>query len=154
MRIHAESTRRSGFRRAVAQRSDGSLPVFTDWVPHANGTVKTENSNSTGQLLFNETVSQDVMALEPCVGHTEIDRTTKDVNSVFSSGLANDHIPTIEVVPLDGEDNITKDMAGYITIGIDSESNPSLSGSPTRRCWRCPEWESKRFFPVAARPRR
>lgn len=160
MRIHADNTRQFDFDRVAVQRSNDSLPVFTDWVPHANGTIKTGNLNSAGQLPFDETVSQEIMALEPYVGYTEIDHTTNDVNSVFSSGLANDYIPTIDIAPLDGEDTITKDMVGYITIGIDTESSPFLSGSvpPRKRrwrwCWRCPEWEPNRFFPVAARPRR
>ncbi|WQF80632.1 hypothetical protein CDEST_05646 [Colletotrichum destructivum] len=132
MRIHAESTHQLGFDRAVVQRSNGSRPVFTDWVPHANGTAKTEAFDFAGQLHFDETVSQENTALEPYVGYTEINRTTNDVNSVFSSGLANGYNPTINIVPLDGEDNITNDMVGYITIGINTESSPFLSGSETR----------------------
>ncbi|WYZ37952.1 hypothetical protein EsH8_II_001458 [Colletotrichum jinshuiense] len=90
--------------------------VFTDWVLHTNGTVKTGNTNSIGQLYFNETVSQEIMSLEPYVGHTEINRTTNDVDSVFSSGLANGYNPVIDIVPLDGSD-IKNGMVGYITIG-------------------------------------
>ncbi|KAF4774195.1 protocatechuate 3 [Colletotrichum scovillei] len=101
--------------------------VFTDWVLHSNGTVKTGNTNSIGQLYFNESVSQEIMALEPYVSHTEINRTTNDVDSVYSSGLANGYNPVIDIVPLDGSD-ITQGMVGYITIGIDTENSPSLSG--------------------------
>ncbi|TDZ37469.1 hypothetical protein C8035_v007838 [Colletotrichum spinosum] len=102
--------------------------VFTDWVLHSNGTVKTGNTNSIGQLYFNETVSQEIMALEPYVSHTEIDRTTNDVDSVYSEGFANGYNPVIDIVPLDGVD-IKNGMVGYITIGIDTENSPSLSGS-------------------------
>lgn len=105
--------------------------MFTDWVLHTNGTVKTGNTNSIGQLYFNETVSQEIMSLEPYVGHTEINRTTNDVDSVFSSGLANGYNPVIDIVPLDGSD-IKNGMVGYITIGIDTENSPSLSGSESQ----------------------
>ncbi|KAF3799847.1 hypothetical protein GCG54_00010039 [Colletotrichum gloeosporioides] len=102
--------------------------VFTDWVVTSNGTVKTGKTNSIGQLYFNETVSQEIMALEPYVSHTEINRTTNDVDSVYSEGFANGYNPVIDIVPLDGVD-IRNGMVGYITIGIDTENSPSLSGS-------------------------
>ncbi|KAH7150312.1 GPI anchored dioxygenase-like protein [Dactylonectria estremocensis] len=101
--------------------------VFTDWVLHTNGTVKTGNSNSIGQLYFNETVSESIMALEPYVSHTEIERTTNDVDTVFSSGFENGYNPVVDIVPLNGND-IRNGMIGYITIGIDTTNSPSLSG--------------------------
>lgn len=68
------------------------------------------------------------MAQEPYVSHTEINRTTNDVDSVFSYGFANGYNPIIDIVAADGED-ITNGMIGYITIGIDTTADPSLSGS-------------------------
>lgn len=112
----------------VEIRANNALLVFTDWVVTSNGTVKTGNTNSIGQLYFNETVSQEIMALEPYVSHTEINRTTNDVDSVYSEGFANGYNPVIDIVPLDGVD-IRNGMVGYITIGIDTENSPSLSGS-------------------------
>lgn len=67
------------------------------------------------------------MAQEPYVSHTEINRTTNDVDSVYSEGFANGYNPVIEIVPADGVD-IANGMIGYITIGIDTSADPSLSG--------------------------
>lgn len=102
--------------------------MFTDYVLHSNGTILTGNTNSIGQLYVNESISETIMALEPYVSHTEINRTTNDVDSVYSEGFQNGYNPVIDIVAADGED-ITKGMIGYITIGIDTENSPSLSGS-------------------------
>jgi hypothetical protein len=58
------------------------------------------------------------MALEPYVSHTEINRTTNAVDSVFSGDTENGYNPIVSVVPADGND-VTKGMIGYITIGVD-----------------------------------
>ncbi|TIC99637.1 hypothetical protein CH35J_005136 [Colletotrichum higginsianum] len=100
--------------------------IFTDWVPHANGTIKTGNLNSAGQLLFDETVSQETMVLEPYVGYTEIDRTTDDVNSVFSSAWRS--VTTRPPLLFPGMVRISPRTWS----GIDTESGISLSGSETR----------------------
>lgn len=83
------------------------------------------NTNSIGQFYFNETISETLMALEPYVSHTEINRTTNAEDTIYSEGFANGYNPVVGVVVADGED-ITKGMIGYITIGIDTENNPSL----------------------------
>ncbi|KAF3025517.1 hypothetical protein E8E14_008668 [Neopestalotiopsis sp. 37M] len=102
--------------------------VFTDWVLHSNGTIVTGNTNSIGQLYFNESVSETLMALEPYVSHTEINRTTNDVDSVYSEGFSNGYNPVIDIVAADGVD-IANGVIGYITIGIDTTNSPTLSGS-------------------------
>ncbi|GJC94457.1 protocatechuate 3 [Colletotrichum higginsianum] len=120
------ATRQFVSDRVAVQRSNDSLPVFTDWVPHANGTIKTGNLNSAGQLLFDETVSQETMVLEPYVGYTEIDRTTDDVNSVFSSAWRS--VTTRPPLLFPGMVRISPRTWS----GIDTESGISLSGSETR----------------------
>ncbi|KAK6221280.1 protocatechuate 3 [Colletotrichum tabaci] len=100
--------------------------IFTDWVPHANGTIKTGNLNPAGQLHFDETVSQETMALEPYVGYTEINRTTNDVNSVFSSAWRS--VTTRPPILLPGMVRISPRTWS----GNDTESGISLSGSETR----------------------
>ncbi|KAF4450227.1 protocatechuate -dioxygenase beta subunit [Fusarium albosuccineum] len=100
--------------------------VFTDWVAHTNGTIKTGDLNSIGQLYFDETTSQQLMELEPYVSHTEINRTTNDVDSIYAAGFENGYNPVVDVVPLDGKD-IRNGVIGYITMGIDTENNPELS---------------------------
>lgn len=95
--------------------------VFTDWVLKENGTVADGNLVSTGQLFFSEEVEEQIMALEPYVSHTEINRTTnaEDSQSIFGTEQAGGYNPVVSVVPLDGE-NIENGMVGYITMGIDT----------------------------------
>jgi hypothetical protein len=71
---------------------------------------------STGQIYFDEPLSQKIMALEPYVSHTEINRTTNAVDGFFSGGTGYNTI--VSVVPVDGND-VTKGMIGYVTIGVD-----------------------------------
>jgi hypothetical protein len=101
--------------------------VFTDWTLHTNGTIKTGSLNSIGQLYFNESLSETIMALEPYVSHTQINRTTNDEDSVYYQGFYNDYNPVIDVVAADGED-VTQGMIGYITIGVDTSVSPALTG--------------------------
>lgn len=93
---------------------------------HTNGTIKTGDLNSVGQLYFDEATSNQLMALEPYASHTEIDRTTNDVDWVYASGFENGYNPVVDVVPLDGKD-IRNGVVGYITMGIDTENSPALS---------------------------
>ncbi|KAK7428888.1 hypothetical protein QQZ08_004658 [Neonectria magnoliae] len=78
--------------------------VFMDWVLHTNGTVKTGDTNSIGQLYFNEDVSEQLMAMEPYVGHTEINRTTNNVDTIYAQGFENGYNPVVDIIPLDGKD--------------------------------------------------
>lgn len=71
-----------------------------------------------------------IMAQEPYVGHTAINRTTNSEDSVYYQGFSNGYSPVIDIVAADGVD-ITNGMIGYITIGIDTTADPSLSGSPS-----------------------
>lgn len=96
------------------------VQAYTDWTVHDNGTVSSGNIVSTGQIYFNETVSAQIMALEPYASHTEINRTTNSVDSVFS--YENSYNPIINVVPADGV-NIENGMIGYITMGIDTTAD-------------------------------
>lgn len=78
------------------------------------------NTVNTGQLYFPEPLEQKLMALEPYASHTQINRTTNAVDSVFSE-VHNGYSPVVSVVPVDGQD-VTKGMVGYITIGVDTTS--------------------------------
>lgn len=48
--------------------------VHTNWTLAENGTIISDNRVSTGQLYFNETISAQIMAMEPYASHTEINR--------------------------------------------------------------------------------
>ncbi|TGO69159.1 hypothetical protein BOTNAR_0014g00100 [Botryotinia narcissicola] len=100
--------------------------VFTDYVLHSNGTVLTGNTNSIGQFYFNDTVTETLMAQEPYVSHTQINRTTNAEDPYYSDGFAHGYNPVVDIVAVDGED-ITKGMIGYITIGIDTTNTPVLN---------------------------
>ncbi|CZR61636.1 probable protocatechuate 3,4-dioxygenase beta subunit [Phialocephala subalpina] len=91
--------------------------VHTNWVIGANGTVVSDNTISTGQIFFAEDLSEQIMALEPYVSHTQINRTTNAVDSVYASENTAGFNPVMTVVPLDGED-VTNGMVAYITLGV------------------------------------
>jgi protocatechuate 3,4-dioxygenase beta subunit len=56
--------------------------VHANWVIRANGTVVSDSTISTGQMFFDEALSEEIMALEPYVSHTQINRTTNDIGMV------------------------------------------------------------------------
>ncbi|RWA08100.1 hypothetical protein EKO27_g7015 [Xylaria grammica] len=94
------------------------VQAYTEWTLHGNGTVSSGNIRSTGQLFFGETLSTQLMALEPYASHTQINRTTNAVDSIFSGASEGSYNPIMSVVPADGED-ITNGVIGFITIGVD-----------------------------------
>ncbi|KAI0971532.1 Intradiol ring-cleavage dioxygenase [Xylaria arbuscula] len=98
------------------------VQVYTDWTLHSNGTVYAGNVVSTGQLFFDEPLSEQIMALEPYASHSQINRTLNSVDSVFAE--SGNYNPVMSIVPADGED-VTKGVIGYITIGVD----PTASGT-------------------------
>ena len=95
------------------------LRAHTNWTIRDNGTIAASNVASTGQLFFDEETTQKIMAMEPYSRHTEITRTTNDVDSIFSGETVTGWNPTIQVEPLDGCD-IANGMIGYITLGINT----------------------------------
>lgn len=92
--------------------------VHTNWTIRGNGTMAYGNTVNTGQLYFPEPLEAKLMALEPYASHTQINRTTNAVDSVFSQ-VNNGYNPVVSVEPADGKD-VTKGMVGYITIGVDT----------------------------------
>ncbi|KAI0411507.1 Intradiol ring-cleavage dioxygenase [Xylaria grammica] len=94
------------------------VQAYTEWTLHGNGTVSSGNIRSTGQLFFGETLSTQLMALEPYASHTQINRTTNPADSIFSGASEGSYNPIMSVVPADGED-ITNGVIGFITIGVD-----------------------------------
>lgn len=101
------------------------VQVHTDWTIRANGTVASSTTVSTGQVFINETLSAQLMALEPYASHTTINRTTNDIDDIFASETANGWDPTLQIVPLDGE-NIENGVIGYVTIGVDTSTQQRM----------------------------
>ncbi|CAI7594026.1 unnamed protein product [Penicillium glandicola] len=95
--------------------------VHTDWTIRGNGTMAYGSTVSTGQLYFDEVLSEKIMAQEPYASHTQINRTTNAEDSVFDQDTENGYNPVISVIPVDGND-VTKGMIGYITIGVDKNT--------------------------------
>ncbi|KAF4904110.1 hypothetical protein CGCVW01_v013048 [Colletotrichum viniferum] len=93
--------------------------VHTDWSVRSNGTIVGSNIANTGQIFFDEELSAQIMALEPYVSHTEINRTTNDIDSIFAAEVVGGWNPNMIVEPLDGED-VTKGMLAYITLGVEA----------------------------------
>ncbi|KAJ5518865.1 Intradiol ring-cleavage dioxygenase core [Penicillium expansum] len=95
------------------------VQVHTDWTTQENGTLVFENTVSTGQLYFEEELEKKIMALQPYASHTQINRTQNDVDMEFSKGLTNGYNPVVSVVAVD-DDDLSKGLVGYITIGVDT----------------------------------
>ncbi|CAN8106505.1 unnamed protein product [Discula destructiva] len=92
--------------------------VYHNWVLRDNGTISSGDIVSAGQLYFDEALEERIMALEPYVSHTEINRTTNAVDNIFGDSFKGGYNPVISVVPADGV-NEENGMIGYITIGVD-----------------------------------
>ncbi|PBK73275.1 protocatechuate 3,4-dioxygenase beta subunit [Armillaria solidipes] len=95
------------------------VQVHQDWVLQSNGTVLTDTTSSTGQFFLGEELSQYLMSLEPYSSHTEIERTTNDVDGIYQEEARNGWFPELAVVPMDGED-YANGVIGYITVGVDA----------------------------------
>lgn len=93
--------------------------VYHDWVLRSNGTLSSGDIVSAGQLYFDEELETQLMALEPYVGHTQINRTLNAEDELLPASFANGYSPMVNVVPMDGED-VTKGMIGYVTIGVNT----------------------------------
>ncbi|KAI5926470.1 protocatechuate 3,4-dioxygenase beta subunit [Camillea tinctor] len=104
------------------------VQVHENYVIRGNGTIASSNTISTGQIFLAEDLSAQLMALEPYVGHTEINRTTNSIDSIFQGETVNGWDPIISVVPMDGE-NVENGIIGYITIGVDSAAKRKLKRS-------------------------
>lgn len=109
--------------------------VHTNWIVGSNGTIVSDDTINTAQLFFDEALTAQIMALEPYASHTQINRTTNDVDTVWVSEDVDGYNPLMQVVALDGED-VTKGMVAYITLGVDPNSNGTSSDtSPPVKRW-------------------
>ncbi|OMP82091.1 hypothetical protein BK809_0006401 [Diplodia seriata] len=101
------------------------VQVHDNWVVRANGTIASSDTVSTGQIFTAEDLTQQIVAQEPYVGHTAINRTTNAVDDIYADETKNGFDPVLDIVPLDGND-VTKGMVGYITIGVDTEAQGEM----------------------------
>ncbi|KAF2691480.1 protocatechuate 3 [Lentithecium fluviatile CBS 122367] len=103
------------------------VQVHTDWSIRGNGTISASNIVSTGQLFFDEELSQQIMALQPYASHTQIERTTNDVDSIYAGETGTGWEPIVQVEALDGVD-VTNGMVGYITLGVNLTATSQQGG--------------------------
>lgn len=102
------------------------MQVFTEWTIENNGTLHSGNLVNTGQVYFDEELEAQLMALEPYVSHTTIERTTNDEDTVIADDSENGYNPIMSVVAADGE-NVENGVIGYITIGVDTTARYTAS---------------------------
>ncbi|KAG7447122.1 aromatic compound dioxygenase [Guyanagaster necrorhizus] len=93
--------------------------VHQNWVLKPNGTVLTGTTANTGQFFIADDITEYLMSYEPYVSHTEIERTTNAIDSIYSQETVNGWSPELAVIPMDGED-YANGIIGYITMGVDS----------------------------------
>ncbi|KAK8131942.1 hypothetical protein PG999_000115 [Apiospora kogelbergensis] len=87
--------------------------VFTNWTPLPNGTMRSGDLASTGQLYFDEALVAAVMAIR---------RTGNDVDKFIGGSMEGGYSPFVAVEPAAAAagGDVTKGMVGYITLGVDT----------------------------------
>jgi protocatechuate 3,4-dioxygenase beta subunit len=108
------------------------VQVHEDYVIRGNGTVASSTTVSTGQLFLAEDLSAQLMALEPYAGHTAINRTTNDIDSIYATETANGFNAELMVVPMDGVD-YANGIIGYATIGVDTTTKKQMKRELARK---------------------
>lgn len=104
------------------------VQVHDNYVIRSNGTIASSDTISTGQLFIAEDLSQQLMALEPYASHTQINRTTNDIDDIYAGESENGWNPDISLVAMDGVD-MANGVIGYITIGVDSATKKKMKRS-------------------------
>lgn len=59
------------------------VQAHTDWNVTMNGTIGAGRTVETGQIFFEEELTQQLMAVEPYASHTEIDRLPNYIDGIF-----------------------------------------------------------------------
>ncbi|RSL53570.1 hypothetical protein CEP54_010303 [Fusarium duplospermum] len=93
------------------------VQINTNWTILSNGTLAHGSIVSTGQIFIDELLSRQLMALEPYVNHTEIERVENADDGIYNQESATGAMTLLDTEPLDGED-YTKGVFGYITLGV------------------------------------
>jgi hypothetical protein len=59
------------------------VQVHTNWTITKNGTIDHSRVVETGQIYFDEQLTEELMTVEPYASHTQIDRVINDDDGVF-----------------------------------------------------------------------
>ncbi|KAJ5457860.1 aromatic compound dioxygenase [Penicillium sp. IBT 31633x] len=93
------------------------VQIHLNWTVRSNGTLLRGPIVSTGQIFMPETLQREILALEPYVGHTEIERVENVDDGIYSNESATGAMTVLDTEPLDGVD-YANGVLGYITLGI------------------------------------
>ncbi|KAJ5873146.1 hypothetical protein N7455_003689 [Penicillium solitum] len=105
--------------------------VHTNWTVGSNGTVIHGPIVSTGQIFIDEALEKQIMALEPYVNHTEIERVKNDADGIYTTESDTGAMTILDTEPLDGV-NYENGVFGYITLGIQTSQIRNGSGIDAR----------------------
>jgi hypothetical protein len=71
--------------------------VHTNWTITKNGTIDHSRVVETGQIYFDEKLTEELMAVEPYASHTQIERVVNDDDGVFLQQVQCMSFPRFEV---------------------------------------------------------
>lgn len=91
------------------------VQVHTDWSLTANGRINSSRVIETGQIFMSEELTEEIMALEPYVNHTEVVRWHNDIDGIFNQASQSDAQVVMDAEPLDGE-CFENGVLGYIAL--------------------------------------
>ncbi|KAJ3534120.1 hypothetical protein NM208_g7675 [Fusarium decemcellulare] len=91
------------------------VQIHTNWTILSNGTLAHGAIVSTGQIFLDELLSREIMALEPYVNHTEIQRVENADDGIYNQESSTGAMTLLDTEPLDGKD-YRNGVFGYITL--------------------------------------
>ncbi|KAF4458865.1 Intradiol ring-cleavage dioxygenase core [Fusarium albosuccineum] len=93
------------------------VQIHTNWTILSNGTLAHGAIVSTGQIFLDGLLSREIMALEPYVNHTEIERVENADDGIYNQESSTGAMTLLDTEPLDGKD-YKNGVFGYITLGV------------------------------------
>ncbi|WP_340377739.1 intradiol ring-cleavage dioxygenase [Streptomyces sp. SS7] len=90
-----------------------------------DGTYEGGKVNHTGQLFFDDTIAEEIFALEPYAKHSG-SYTTLDDDMVYDGGGASSGLLTLKAVH---KKDPSKGYKGFLTLGIDPDAENTGAGS-------------------------
>ncbi|KAH8923222.1 aromatic compound dioxygenase [Atractiella rhizophila] len=105
------------------------LMVRTDYEVNANGTISSRagSLHHIGQMFFDQTLQEQVQSEYPYNTTTQT-RTTNDNDSIMAQEQENGYSAIIQTEFINGVD-ISDGLYGYITVGVDSTSEYSVTSN-------------------------
>jgi hypothetical protein len=73
------------------------VQVHTNWTITKNGTIDHSRVVETGQIYFDEKLTEELMAVEPYASHTQIERVVNDDDGVFLQQVQCKNLPLPEL---------------------------------------------------------